>query len=113
MYLGVYRMLLAAVRGDEAGTNRYRQEIAEAEPKALDLQLLALALMGDREGVNELAARIDAHPYGYLILMQLPVSCACGAPFDLEKTPNFARLIEEADLAWPPASPIRWPLKDW
>ena len=113
VYLVVYRMLLAAVRGDEAGTNQYRQEIAEAEPTALDLQLLALALMGDREGVNELAARIDAHPYGYLILMQLPVSCACGAPFDLEKTPNFARLIEEANLAWPPPSPINWPLKDW
>ena len=113
VYLHVYRMLLAAVRGDAAGTIELRQQIAAAEPKALDIQLLGFALAGDREGANELAASIDAHPYGYLILMQLPVSCACGAPFDIEKTPNFARLIEEADLPWPPASPISWPLKDW
>ena len=33
--------------------------------------------------------------------------------FDLEATPNFAKLIEDADLPWPPASPIEWPLKDW
>jgi tetratricopeptide (TPR) repeat protein len=113
VYLHVYRMLLAAVRGDKAGTNRYRQDIIAAEPKALDLRLLGFALAGDREGANELAASIDKHPYGYLILMQMPMTCSCGAPFDLERTPNFARLIEEADLAWPPASPISWPLKDW
>lgn len=39
--------------------------------------------------------------------------CACGAPFDLEVTPNFARLIDEANLPWPPPSPVDWPLKDW
>ena len=113
VFLHVYRMLLAAVRGDEAGANRHRLEIAATGPKALDLQLLSFALAGDRENANELAASIDEHPYGYLVLMQLPVSCACGAPFDLEKTPNFARLIDEANLAWPPTSPINWPLKDW
>jgi len=37
----------------------------------------------------------------------------CGKPFDLEATPNFARLIDDADLPWPPASPIEWPLKNW
>ncbi len=113
LYLHVYRMLLAAQRGDAAGANQHRLEIAATESKALDVRLLGFALAGDRDGANELAASIDTHPYGYLILMQLPVSCACGAPFDLERTPNFARLIEEADLAWPPESPINWPLKDW
>jgi hypothetical protein len=39
--------------------------------------------------------------------------CNCGAPFDLEATPNFARLIDEANLPWPPQSPIDWPLKGW
>jgi TolB-like protein len=113
VYLYVYRMLLAAMRGDEADANRFRLEVAAKQPKSLDLQLLALAIMGDRNGANELAASIDGHPYGYLILMQLPMSCACGIPFDLEYTPNFARLVEEANLAWPPPSPINWPLKDW
>jgi adenylate cyclase len=37
----------------------------------------------------------------------------CGAPWDLEVTPNFAKLLEDAELPWPPASPINWPLKDW
>jgi TolB-like protein len=113
LYLHVYRMLLAAVRGDAAGTSRYRQDITAEKQNTLDLQLLGFAIAGDREGANELAASIDEHPYGYLILMQLPLTCACGAPFDLERTPNFARLIEEANLPWPPESPINWPLKDW
>ena len=45
--------------------------------------------------------------------MLIPGSCMCGAPWDLEYTPNFARLLEDAELPWPPASPINWPLKDW
>jgi hypothetical protein len=39
--------------------------------------------------------------------------CMCGAPFDLDVAPNFAQLIEDAGVEWPPASPIDWPLKDW
>ena len=40
-------------------------------------------------------------------------NCFCGMPFDLEFTPNLARMIEEANLVWPPAQSIEWPLKDW
>ncbi len=39
--------------------------------------------------------------------------CRCGAPFDLDVTPKLAARLEEAGLAWPPASPVHWPLKDW
>ena len=39
--------------------------------------------------------------------------CACGAPFDLEYTPNFADKLAEAGLPWPPVSPISFPLKGW
>jgi len=71
-----------------------------------DTQVLPLRVMLS-------AARLDASPNGHLALMLLPTVCRCGAPFDLEATPNFARLIEDADFPWPPVSPIEWPLKDW
>jgi hypothetical protein len=48
-----------------------------------------------------------------MILLDVAGSCACGAPFDLEATPNLARAVEEAGLIWPPRRPIDWPLKDW
>lgn len=73
----------------------------------------ALATMGDRDAANRRAAEVDAHPFGHLRLMLVPATCFCGAPWDLEHTPNFAKLLEDAELPWPPASPIDWPLKDW
>jgi hypothetical protein len=77
------------------------------------LLIVMLAVAGERDLVNKLVAEVDARPFGFLQLMQMPLVCACGAPFDLEKTPNFAKLIEDASLPWPPASPMAWPLKDW
>jgi tetratricopeptide (TPR) repeat protein len=71
------------------------------------------AIIGDRERANQIAAEIDARPLGFLILVDLAGGCRCGAPFDLEVTPNFARFVEEADLMWPPRSPTEWPLKTW
>ena len=71
------------------------------------------AVLGDRERANQHAAEIDARPLGFLLLIDIAGDCRCGAPFDLEATPNFARLVEEANLMWPPRAPINWPLKDW
>ena len=71
------------------------------------------AIMGDRDSANELSAQIDATPLGFLTLLNAQDTCLCGAAFDLEYTPNFARLIDEGNFAWPPPSPIKWPLKDW
>jgi hypothetical protein len=48
-----------------------------------------------------------------MVLLESIYACHCGAPFDLDVTPNFARMLDEAELSWPPASPIDWPLKDW
>jgi len=60
-----------------------------------------------------MAAEQDALPLGFLLFLDDMAICNCGAPFDLEATPNFARLIDEANLPWPPQSPIDWPLKGW
>jgi len=90
------------------------QRILEAHASVIDdTELDTIAITGNRELANEMAQRIDAQPYGYLRLMTAVMTCFCGAPFDLEVTPDFARRIKEAELPWPPASPIEWPLKNW
>ncbi|MDH3362389.1 MAG: hypothetical protein OEM45_01680 [Gammaproteobacteria bacterium] len=71
------------------------------------------AVLGEQSQANQLAAEWDARPLGFLELLDQIGSCYCGAPFDLEVAPNFARLIDEANLPWPPPSPINWPLKNW
>jgi len=76
-------------------------------------ELPHFAVLGDRGEANRLAAVADKHPLGFLTLLDMVSICNCGAPFDLEAVPNFARLIEEASLPWPPPSPIDWPLKNW
>ena len=76
-------------------------------------QIAVLARAGERELANQTAADVDARLYGHMALSTNVLLCTCGAPFDLEATPNFATLLQDADLPWPPDSPIDWPLKDW
>lgn len=71
------------------------------------------AVLGNREGANRIAAGADANRFGHMVLANAILICYCGAPFDLEVTPNFARMMEESGLTWPPAQPIEWPLKTW
>ncbi len=104
------RSKLASARSNAEELQRILEAYA---PEITDKDLDVIAVSGDREWANEMAHRIDAQPYGYLRLMTAVMSCFCGAPFDLESTPDFARRLEEAELPWPPTSPIDWPLKDW
>jgi hypothetical protein len=60
-----------------------------------------------------MAARIDAHPFGAVTLAMISVWCDCGAPWDLDATPNFAARLKEGNLNWPPPPSIEFPLKDW
>ncbi len=39
--------------------------------------------------------------------------CFCGAPFDLEATPNYKARIKEAGFPWPPPKRIDYPTKTW
>jgi hypothetical protein len=39
--------------------------------------------------------------------------CFCGAPFDLDATPNFAVRLKETGAPWPPRKVIDFPLKTW
>lgn len=82
----------------------------QREPEKM---LLAAAVFGDRKAANRAAAELDSITLGPTILIRIADRCGCGAPFDLEATPNFARLLREADLPWSPPAPIPFPLKTW
>ena len=106
-------LLLAAAANDEAQVATLLPEMRQLRSDRFDVQLAHFARLGRREEANRTAAEIDARPYGHTTLMSVPTECVCGAPWDIEATPNFARLLEDADLPWPPPSPVEWPMKDW
>jgi TolB-like protein len=86
----------------------------EAMPEFIGFfKYMIYAHIGDRETSNRMAARMDQDVQGSQSLISIVYWCKCGAPFDLEATPNFAKDLEEAGFAWPPPSPIKWPLKNW
>jgi TolB-like protein len=71
------------------------------------------AAIGDRDAANRVAAEFDAKPGGPVMLLIATIYCSCGAPFDLEATPNFRERIRESGLEWPLQTFIRYPAKDW
>ena len=75
--------------------------------------LMGYATIGDREAANRYAAMIDTKPAGPAFLLVAVKACQCGAPFDLEAAPNFAKRIEEAGFAWPPQELLDYKSKDW
>jgi len=107
------RLILSAARGDAASTKSLLEKYLAADDAGNFRQIENFAMAGERDLANQRAAEVDSDPFGYLLLMYVPLDCICGAPFDLEVTPNFAKLLQDANLPWPPASPIDWPLKDW
>ncbi|MGB5293183.1 MAG: hypothetical protein WBN41_17200 [Lysobacterales bacterium] len=75
--------------------------------------LLIHAAMGNRNEANKVASRVDARFGGSFVLNTTVNNCLCGAPFDLDATPNYKKRIEEAGFNWPPISPLKYPAKDW
>ena len=73
------------------------------------VDLVEAALFGDRAEANRRAAMLDARPAGGLLLAIAVTYCGCGAPFDLDATPNFKARLAESGLAWPPEVAIRYP----
>ena len=102
----------AAAQGDGLTTDRLLEDYEPLVRTRFPL-MTAFAVAGKRDRANAVAAEIDATPFGYLQFNFAIHNCMCGAPFDLEVAPNYSKLIEEAELPWPPLSPMNWPLKDW
>jgi hypothetical protein len=70
---------------------------------------VAAAVLGDRAEANRRAAVVDAQPAGPFLLAVLGADCLCGAPFDLDATPNFKARLADSGLRWPPPSTINYP----
>jgi len=104
---------LAAARGDATLLEKFDNLRNQTGDAGDDTHLMFAALRGDREVANNYAAKIDARPFGPMRLAQFVYICLCGAPFDIEATPNFAASLEDAGLLWPPPDTITFPLKGW
>lgn len=92
----------------DAMSASYEELVAEGDWSALVVNAIA----GRREEANTIAARIDAQPLGALTLLDVLIGCGCGAPFDLEATPNFAARLDGSGLSWPPPADLGFPLMD-
>jgi len=105
------QILREALAGDPA----LAQQMAEehwSRPNVDDgSSLIVAAVVGDRARANQIAARIDTQPGSVVVLSLSVLTCFCGAPFDLEATPNYKARIVEADFPWPPPKPIDYPNK--
>ena len=106
-------ILSLAMAGDIAQATNVAEKFWVSESADDWSSLHVAAVIGNREKANELASQIDSKPAGALVLSNLTHICACGAPFDLEATPNFKAKIEQAGLDWPPRTAVKFPAKDW
>jgi TolB-like protein len=107
--MSLLALQIPAAAGRTAEWERLRPAL-DSDPGRL---LVGAAVFGDRAAANRAAAAIDGITLGPAILLRIADRCGCGAPFDLDATPNFARLLREGELPWSPPAPIKFPLKNW
>ncbi|MGB5166541.1 MAG: hypothetical protein WBN09_01400 [Woeseiaceae bacterium] len=108
-----FRSMLAAHRGDAQLAKTLIEELDAMDETGHYMPMMAEAFSGQRESANRRAALIDQHAHGAQSLAQATLWCGCGAPWDIEHTPNFAATLEGSGLSWPPESVTQFPLKDW
>jgi len=108
-----FKGLVMAHEGDQARFDQFYEEFKITNAGGRYWMILVAAWGGHREDANRLAAEVDQHHFGSVTLTQVTQWCACGAPFDLDATPNFAAKLEEGGLTWPPQPVMEFPLKDW
>ncbi len=101
------RIRLAAMRGEESAREIIMPFVTDAEEDWFTLALYAL--MGERDEANRIAGQLDAKAYGSIDLISSIELCRCGAPFDLEATPEFARRLAAGSFPWPPQGDIGFP----
>jgi len=107
------KVLKSAAMGNREAASALYEQLRQQPDYAAFYESIYLAWIGDRDSANRRAAQIDTQPFGSQSLLLLVYWCACGAPFDLEVAPNYAARATAANMPWPPASPIKFPLKDW
>ncbi len=107
------QILREALAGDPAVARQMAEEYWSRSDADDRSSLVVAAVVGDRERANEIAARIDGYPGSAIVFAGTVLNCFCGAPFDLEATPNYKARIEEAGFPWPPPKRIDYPTKTW
>ena len=107
------KMMVAAHEGDQSRFNELMEQYDTGESERVFWLAMSYAWGGDREAANRQAAKIDQHFFGLVPLVQVAAWCGCGAPWDLDVTPNFAAKLEGSGLTWPPEPIMDFPLKDW
>lgn len=108
-----FKALIMAHKGDQAGFDRLFETFKVEHTDGHDWTILVAAWGGHRDEANRSAALVDQHHFGPVTLTQITEWCGCGAPFDLDATPNFAAKIKQGNLSWPPQPTMDFPLKDW
>ncbi|MCO4812923.1 MAG: hypothetical protein KC572_15085 [Gammaproteobacteria bacterium] len=107
-----FQILVAAHQGDQEKSGQLLAVYDENQVGNF-FDVMVNAWGGRRAEANRLAAGFDEHFFGPMVLWQIANWCQCGSPWELEATPNFAAKIKEANITWPPKTPLSFPLKDW
>ena len=107
--MSLLALQIPAAAGRAEEWDRLRPTV-EGDPTRL---LVGAAVFGDRALANQTAGKLDSLTLGPMILLRVTDRCGCGSPFDLESTPNLAKLLHMGGLHWAPPAPIRFPLKSW
>ena len=105
----VWQVLHHVLAGDAAQARELANRLFADPSTDLRQSLVVSHHIGDRERANGFAARIDSAPGSARVIAGIVFGCHCGAPFDLDATPNFKARILEAGFAWPPVSGIHYP----
>lgn len=106
-----YNGVAAAQAGDTSVVEEILADIIERDRIEAELGnfMFLAAASGQRHLSSEYVARMDERPLGHHGLIGFVLFCMCGAPWDIEATPNFAARLEEANFPWPPFGSDRFP----
>lgn len=108
-----FKLMLAAHQGQQQLAAKILADMDAMAETTNYWPMIGEALTGKRESANRRAGVIDQHPQGPASLLQAALWCGCGAPWDIESTPNLASKLEDGGLTWPPPTITKFPLKDW
>jgi adenylate cyclase len=109
----VAQVIVGTAAGEDSASIHARLQSVDRKSSKFKLwaidDAVEAAVSGSRTEANRQAALLDARPSGGLLLAILVVECQCGAPFDLDATPNFKARLAESGLHWPPPQNIKYP----
>jgi TolB-like protein len=107
--------IVGRATGEDAKNVHTRLQGVERKDSKMKMWAIAdateAALSDNRVEANRQAAALDARPAGGVLLAVLVTECQCGAPFDIDATPNFKARLAESGLHWPPPETIKYPLR--